>query len=107
MPKKKAKKPVQTKKAVPAPKQVDQSQRLVELVRKKFGEALIERRARGLNVFVVLDKSDKTAKNSMLLTLRRGNVDVAIDGRHTIMHDKIVIVDGQWLETGSFRTPTS
>jgi phosphatidylserine/phosphatidylglycerophosphate/cardiolipin synthase-like enzyme len=69
---------------------------------EKIATALIERKALGLNVFVVLDKSDKTAKNSMLLALRRGNVDVSIDSKHAIAHNKVIIVDGEWVETGSF-----
>jgi phosphatidylserine/phosphatidylglycerophosphate/cardiolipin synthase-like enzyme len=54
------------------------------------------------SVEVVLDKSDKTAKGSMAFLLRSGNVKVWIDSKHQIMHDKTVVVDGAWIETGSF-----
>jgi phosphatidylserine/phosphatidylglycerophosphate/cardiolipin synthase-like enzyme len=74
---------------------------------EKIATALIERRALGLNVFVILDKSDKTAKNSMLLALRRGNVDVSIDSKHAIAHNKVIIVDGTWIGTGSFNFTTA
>lgn len=55
-----------------------------------------------ITVEVVLDKSDKTAKGSMAYALQTGNVKVWIDSKHPIMHDKVVIVDDLFFETGSF-----
>jgi phosphatidylserine/phosphatidylglycerophosphate/cardiolipin synthase-like enzyme len=76
---------------------------------EKIANALISKKAMNrlpdggvLDVVVVLDKSDKTAKGSMASLLKNGNVPVFIDSKHAIMHDKVIIIDGRAFETGSF-----
>lgn len=76
---------------------------------EKIANALITKKAMGrtadggiLDVQVVLDKSDKTAKGSMASMLKNGNIPVFIDSKHAIMHNKVVVVDGVAFETGSF-----
>ena len=70
----------------------------------KVANALIAKKAsgHGIDVEVVLDRSDKTAKNSMAGVVRNGGVPVYIDSKHPIMHDKLIMVDGKSFETGSF-----
>ena len=65
-------------------------------------QALVAQKAAGRDVRVVLDKSDRTAKNTMAPVLKAGGVPVWIDAKHSIMHDKIVVVDGTSFETGSY-----
>jgi phosphatidylserine/phosphatidylglycerophosphate/cardiolipin synthase-like enzyme len=66
--------------------------------------ALIAKKAggHGMDVEVVLDKSDKTAKGSMANILKNGNVPVWIDSKHAIAHNKVIIVDDVAFETGSY-----
>jgi phosphatidylserine/phosphatidylglycerophosphate/cardiolipin synthase-like enzyme len=75
----------------------------------KVANALIAKKAsgHGIDVEVVLDRSDKTAKNSMAGVVRNGNVPVYIDAKHPIMHDKLIMVDGKSFETGSFNYTAS
>lgn len=76
---------------------------------EKIANALIGKKAQGhgIDVEVVLDRSDKTAKNSMASVVRNGNVPVYIDSKHPIMHDKLVMVDGKSFETGLFNYTAS
>jgi len=72
---------------------------------EKIANALIAVKANSqgkVDVQVVLDKSDKTAKGSMAYMLKSGNVPVWIDSKHAIMHDKFIVVDGKAFENGSF-----
>ncbi len=76
---------------------------------EKIANALISKKATNhlpdggtLDIVVVLDKSDKTAKGSMASVLKNGNVPVFIDSKHAIMHNKVVIIDGRAIEMGSF-----
>jgi len=84
-----------------------------------FAAALVRARARGLEVRVVLDKSnvcppagaedDKDDEDAACHRrgaatadrLVEGGVDVRIDRAHPIMHDKVIILDGERTITGS------
>jgi phosphatidylserine/phosphatidylglycerophosphate/cardiolipin synthase-like enzyme len=68
-------------------------------------DALIAKK--GLDIKVVLDKSDQTAKGSMAGSLKAAGIPVWIDAKHRIMHDKIVIVDGVAFENGSYNFTAS
>ncbi len=76
---------------------------------ERVANALIAKKAQGPNmdVVVVLDKSDKTAKGSMAPILKNSNVPVFIDSKHAIMHDKVIVVDGKAFETGSYNFTNS
>lgn len=70
-----------------------------------IAEALIAARKAGVDVRVVLDRSDAgphAGKNSKALSVKAGGVLVWIDSKHPIMHDKFVVVDGAAVETGSY-----
>lgn len=75
----------------------------------RVANALIAKKAggHGLDVVVVLDRSDKTAKGSMASILKNGNVPVYIDSKHQIAHNKVIVVDGKTFETGSYNYTTS
>ena len=62
--------------------------------------ALLAAQGRGVSVTVVLDRSAATtAATSVLVT---GGVTVYVDSKHAIAHNKVIIVDGAHVETGSF-----
>jgi phosphatidylserine/phosphatidylglycerophosphate/cardiolipin synthase-like enzyme len=64
--------------------------------------ALVEAFRSGLRVEAVLDKSNKTANYSEANFLKNANVPTWIDGKHAIAHNKIIIIDGSTVITGSF-----
>lgn len=62
--------------------------------------ALIGAKRQGVEVIVVLDKTD--LKNPRVKDLRAAGIPVYIDSKHAIMHEKVTIVDRDRFETGSF-----
>ncbi|OPZ35503.1 MAG: Phospholipase D precursor [Synergistetes bacterium ADurb.BinA166] len=69
---------------------------------KAVAGALVAMRKQGVDVQVVLDESNRTSKYSALPDLLAGGVPTFLDSSHAIMHDKVVIVDGEAVETGSY-----
>lgn len=66
---------------------------------------------RGVNVSVVIDhranKANKLALVAVPEAIRHG-IAIRVDSHYHIQHDKVMIVDGRILETGSFNyTPTA
>ncbi len=57
---------------------------------------------RGVEVQVVLDKSQRTEKYSSADFLVNMGIPVRIDARHAIAHNKVMVIDGQTVITGSF-----
>ena len=69
---------------------------------KPIAQALVDAQARGVDVQIVLDRSVPTEKNSALPMLKAANIPYRIDSTHHIAHNKVILVDGSWIETGSF-----
>lgn len=63
--------------------------------------ALIAARGRGVSVRVIMDKSVLKEK-SVVDELFAAGIEVWIDSRHAIAHNKIMIVDGWTVLSGSF-----
>jgi phosphatidylserine/phosphatidylglycerophosphate/cardiolipin synthase-like enzyme len=57
---------------------------------------------RGIKVRVILDKSQRTDRYSSATYLYNGKVPVWIDAKHAIAHNKIMLIDGKTIITGSF-----
>jgi phosphatidylserine/phosphatidylglycerophosphate/cardiolipin synthase-like enzyme len=57
---------------------------------------------RGIDVRVVVDKSNATARYTAATFLSHQGVPVRVDYQYSIMHDKFLLVDGETVETGSF-----
>lgn len=77
---------------------------------KDIVDALIHAQKRGVKVRAVIDKRRNQGKVSQKAIARavENGIDVRIDGHYHIQHDKVMIVDGQIIETGSFNyTPTA
>jgi phosphatidylserine/phosphatidylglycerophosphate/cardiolipin synthase-like enzyme len=55
-----------------------------------------------VNVEVILDKSQRTEKYSEADFLLHAGIPTFIDAKHAIAHNKIIIVDGKVVITGSF-----
>jgi phosphatidylserine/phosphatidylglycerophosphate/cardiolipin synthase-like enzyme len=69
---------------------------------RPIARALIDAQARGVKVKVILDLSKLTEKNAVLPSLAAAGVPVWIDGAHRIAHNKVMIIDGETVITGSF-----
>lgn len=67
-----------------------------------IAKALVDAHKRGVKVRVVLDKSQRTAKYTSATFLFNAGVPVWIDDRHAIAHNKVMLIDGRTIVTGSF-----
>jgi len=65
-------------------------------------QALIDAKARGVDVEVILDKSQSRGQGAAGALLRDAGVKVYIDSAHAIAHNKVMLIDGHTLITGSF-----
>jgi phosphatidylserine/phosphatidylglycerophosphate/cardiolipin synthase-like enzyme len=64
--------------------------------------ALIAAAARRVRVVVLLDRSNEAESYSELGDLERHGLEVWIDAAHAIAHNKVVVIDGRTVLTGSF-----
>jgi phosphatidylserine/phosphatidylglycerophosphate/cardiolipin synthase-like enzyme len=67
-----------------------------------IAKALLNAHKRGVKVEVILDKSQKTQKYSSATFLYNQGIPVKIDAQHAIAHNKVMIIDGETVITGSF-----
>ena len=72
-----------------------------------IAKALLAAHKRGVKVQVILDKSQKTEKYSAADFLVNVGIPVQIDAKHSIAHNKIMVIDGQTVITGSFNFTTA
>jgi phosphatidylserine/phosphatidylglycerophosphate/cardiolipin synthase-like enzyme len=68
----------------------------------KIAKALLDAHKRGVKVEVILDKSQRTDQYSSATFLYNSGISVKIDAVHAIAHNKIMIIDGETVVTGSF-----
>src|SRR6266516_3137693 len=67
-----------------------------------IAKALVDAHRRGVQVQVILDKSQQTEKYSEADFLKNSEIPTLIDAQHAIAHNKIMIIDGYLILTGSF-----
>ncbi len=67
-----------------------------------IAKTLLNAHKRGVKIEVVLDKSQKTQKYSSATFLCNQGIPVKIDAHHAIAHNKVMIIDGEAVITGSF-----
>lgn len=67
-----------------------------------IAKALVEAHRRGVQVVVLLDKSQRGAKYTSADFLANQGVSVRIDASHAIAHNKIILIDEALVATGSF-----
>ncbi len=72
-----------------------------------IAEALVNAQKRGVKVKVLLDKSQRRGKGSKLELLVNAGIPVSIDTKHSIAHNKVMIIDGTTVITGSFNFTTA
>lgn len=69
---------------------------------KPIAKALLEAHKRGVKVEVILDKSQRTEKYSEADFLVNVGIPTKIDSKHAIAHNKVMVIDGATVITGSF-----
>jgi phosphatidylserine/phosphatidylglycerophosphate/cardiolipin synthase-like enzyme len=67
-----------------------------------IADALGRAARRGVNVEAVLDRGQRTARGGQGQTLVSSGVTVYVDARHAIAHNKVMVLDGRAVVTGSF-----
>jgi phosphatidylserine/phosphatidylglycerophosphate/cardiolipin synthase-like enzyme len=67
-----------------------------------IAEAVLNAHKRGVKVDVILDKSQRTDQYSSATFFYNSGIPVKIDAVHVIAHNKIMIIDGETVITGSF-----
>jgi phosphatidylserine/phosphatidylglycerophosphate/cardiolipin synthase-like enzyme len=86
--------------------EINQAQREIEMQAYSFTSepitrALIAAHHRGVKVTIVLDKSD-IKERSDAGEVAGDRIATFIDDKHSIAHNKIILIDGQTIVTGSF-----
>jgi phosphatidylserine/phosphatidylglycerophosphate/cardiolipin synthase-like enzyme len=69
---------------------------------KPIAEALVDAKTRGVQVEIVLDRSNEQEDYSDLHLFLEQGLAPMIDGHHAIAHNKLMIIDQRTLITGSF-----
>jgi phosphatidylserine/phosphatidylglycerophosphate/cardiolipin synthase-like enzyme len=67
-----------------------------------IANALAAANNKGIDVRIVLDKSQRTAKHSAYHKLKALKISIRINSHYAIMHNKFMIIDNYTLQTGSF-----
>lgn len=67
-----------------------------------IAKALLQAHKRGVRVEVILDKSNRKDKYSVADFLTNQGIPAFIDDEHAIAHNKVMIIDGETVITGSF-----
>jgi len=72
-----------------------------------IAKALVDASRRGVKIQVILDKSQRTDKYSSATFLAHEGIPTYIDAKHAIAHNKIMVIDGHEVLTGSFNFTTA
>jgi phosphatidylserine/phosphatidylglycerophosphate/cardiolipin synthase-like enzyme len=67
-----------------------------------IAKALVDAYKRGVKVEVMLDKSQRKEKYTSATFLANAGIPTFIDDKHAIAHNKIIVIDGEIIITGSF-----
>ncbi|WP_075355221.1 phospholipase D family protein [Desulfovibrio sp. DV] len=67
-----------------------------------IAKALIDAAQRGIKLEAILDKSQRKATYTGATFLKNEGIPVWIDAKHAIAHNKVMIIDGATVITGSF-----
>jgi phosphatidylserine/phosphatidylglycerophosphate/cardiolipin synthase-like enzyme len=68
----------------------------------RIAKALLDAHKRGVKVEVILDKSQRTDQYSSATFFGNDRIPVKIDSVHAIAHNKVMVIDGETVITGSF-----
>lgn len=69
---------------------------------KPIAQALVDAHKRGVDVQIVVDKSQKSERYTSATFLANLGIPTRVDSQHAIQHNKFMVIDGAHVETGSF-----
>ncbi len=69
---------------------------------RPIAKALVEAHKRGVNITVLLDKSNASTKYGAADFTTHMGIPTLIDGQHGIAHNKIMVIDRKTVITGSY-----
>jgi phosphatidylserine/phosphatidylglycerophosphate/cardiolipin synthase-like enzyme len=72
-----------------------------------IAKALVEAHNRGVDVQVILDRKQTGARYSSADFVAHASIVTLVDGAHDIAHNKVMIIDGEAVLTGSFNFTTA
>lgn len=67
-----------------------------------IARALVAAHRRGVDVRLVLDRSNRTGRYSAATYVEHAGVPVAIDSAEPIQHNKVLVIDGETVIQGSY-----
>jgi phosphatidylserine/phosphatidylglycerophosphate/cardiolipin synthase-like enzyme len=67
-----------------------------------IAKALVDAHKRGVDIKVILDKSQRTEKYGSADFVQHAGIPIWIDAKHAIAHNKIMVIDDETIITGSF-----
>ena len=67
-----------------------------------IAKALVNAHKRGVEIGIILDKSQTSEKYSSADFVAHAEIPVWIDRKHSIAHNKIMVIDSETVITGSF-----
>jgi phosphatidylserine/phosphatidylglycerophosphate/cardiolipin synthase-like enzyme len=67
-----------------------------------IARALVEAKKRGVDVEVVVDKSQRGERYTAADFTANQDIPTFVDDRHAIAHNKVILIDGETILTGSF-----
>lgn len=68
----------------------------------QIAQALIDAHERGVDVKILIDKSQRRSKGSQLSFLYKKGIPILIDSPAGLAHNKVMIIDQRYVLTGSF-----
>jgi phosphatidylserine/phosphatidylglycerophosphate/cardiolipin synthase-like enzyme len=68
----------------------------------RIGDAVVRAKNRGVDVRIVLEADNAKGSGSEYAYLKSSGVQIRLDTNPALMHDKIAIIDGLYVITGSF-----
>lgn len=72
-----------------------------------IAKALVAAKNRGVDVKVILDSSQESERYSSADFLTNSGISVQVDSIHAIAHNKVIVIDGRTVITGSFNFTSS
>lgn len=87
--------------------QIDNAEEYIDVAMYSFtsvaiAEAIVQAKNRGIKVRILLDKLQAAGQYSQYQYLLDSNIEAITDVHAGIMHNKIAVIDGKILLTGSF-----
>ncbi len=88
-------------------KSIDEAKKEIRVMAYSFtarpiADSLINAHKRGVDVIVILDKSQPKARGGKMQNLVESGITVYIDKAHAIAHNKVIIIDKYRTITGSY-----